>query len=123
MPRNRETVKVANIHRAKSKAKLIEWEPRVRSRGTRDVPVEVSSMESQPKKRKRAARQLRAENTDGFRGETAPRPMDVDEAFWPEEPVAPTSEKKVRQPVYPSSTNLTYFPAPAYLFRGFYPQD
>src|SRR6266852_6781224 len=123
MPRNRETMKAANIHQAKSKAKLIEWEPQVRFRGTSNVTVEVISMESQPKKRKRAVRQLRAENTDGFRGETAPWPMDVDEAFWPEEPVAPTSEKKVRQPVCPSLMNLTYFPAPAHLFQGFYPQD
>src|SRR5712691_6324248 len=115
MPRNRETMKAANIHRAKSKAKLIEWEPRVCSRGTRDVSVEVSSMESQPKKRKRAVRQLRTENTDGFRGETAPWPMDIDEAFWLEEPVAFTSEKKVRQPVCPSLMNLTYFSAPAHL--------
>src|SRR5260370_28903480 len=99
MPRNRETVKAVNIHQAKSKAKLIEWEPRVHSQGTRDVPVEVSSMESQSKKRKRAARQLRTENTDGFRGETAPWTMDGHEAFCPKEPAPPTSYKKVRQPV------------------------
>lgn len=117
MPRNnRHTVKAADIHRAKSKVKVIEWESRVHSRGIRDVPVEVRSMESQPKKKKNAARRLRAENNDAHQGETAPQPMDVDEAFWPEEPAIPIGEKKVRQPACPSSTNLTHLLAPTHLF-------
>jgi hypothetical protein len=112
MPRNSGTVKAANIRRAKSKSKLIEWEPRVHSRGVRDVPVEISAAASQPKKRKKATRRPRAENDDALQGQTAPRSMDVDEAFWPEELVIPTSEKKVRQPACPFSTSLTFLPVP-----------
>jgi hypothetical protein len=115
MPRNRDTLKVAKLRQAKTKAKVIDWEIRVHSRGIRDVPVEVSDMASQHKPRKRAGRWPRAENNDPLQGETAPQPMDVDETFWVEEPDLHTSEKRVRQPASPSSANLMYLPVPAKL--------
>src|SRR5258708_36342459 len=115
MPQNFDTVKPLNLRRAKSKVKVIEWEMRVHSRGIRDVPVEVSAMASQPKRRKRASRQPRSENNDMLQGEIAPQPMDVDEAFCMEEPVIAPSEKRVRQPEFPSSANLTYLSDTAHL--------
>ena len=97
-------VKAANISRKKlkSKAKLIEWEARVHSRGIRDVPVEVSTMESRPKPRRKAGRQLKEESHGTLQGETAPQPIDVDETFWVEEPAIPAAEKRVRQLACPS---------------------
>ena len=98
MPRNSDTVKVANLRQAKLKAKVIEWESRAHSRGVRDIPVEVSAAASRPKPRKSACRELRAESAIELPHETAFQPMDVDETFWMEEPVMPASGKKVRQP-------------------------
>jgi hypothetical protein len=105
MPRNHDTVKVADLRRAKSRAKLIEWEPRVHSRGIRDVPVEVRATASQPRPRKKGSEGERAQNNDtveALQGETAPQSMDIDNSFWAEDPVAPTNEKRVRQPACPS---------------------
>jgi hypothetical protein len=110
MPRYFQTVKAVDVRRSKSRAKVIEWEPRVYSRGIRDVPVVVSDAPSRPKRRKNVGRLPRAENRDALQSETAPQPMDVDETFWVEELVTPTSEKRVRQPVCHSSTNLTHLP-------------
>jgi hypothetical protein len=115
MPQKIGTVKAATLRR-KSKAKIVEWEPRVYSRGIRDVPVEVGPMASRSKPRKKSGKQPTVEKDDVLQGETAPQPMDVDESFWVEEPVMPTSEKKVRQPACPSSTNLMYLPDPAFLY-------
>ena len=117
MPWNRDTIKAANYRRAKSKGKVIEWETRVHSRGVRDVPVEVSAMASQRQLRKKDRRRKMAEQNDPLQGhgEAAPQSMDVDEIFWAEEPVMPTSEKRVRQPAFPSPTNLTYLPVSAQL--------
>jgi len=109
MPRNSDTVKATNLRRAKSKkAKVVEWESRVYSRGIRDVPVEVSAMASQPKPKKRSGRRPRAESNDVPQGENTPQSMDIDETLWDEEQVMPASEKKVRQLACHSSTNLTH---------------
>lgn len=108
MPRNHDTVKAADLRRAKSKAKVIEWETRAHSRGIRDVPVQVRATASQPRPRKKASRGERAQKNDTLQGGTAPQPMDVDETFWVEEPAMPTSEKRVRSPhALPSELNLT----------------
>ena len=106
MARNSETIKGLKPRRRRSKAKVVEWETRVYSRGIRDVPVDVTAMASRPKPRKGAGRQPRAESNDALQGENAPQSMDVDETFWTEEPVTdmPTSEKRVRQPSCPSTT-------------------
>jgi hypothetical protein len=98
MPRNSDTVKAANLRRAKSKAKVIEWESRVHSRGVRDVPVEVSTAASRPMPRKRAYGELRAESANELPHETAFQPMDIDETLLMEEPVMLAGGKKVRQP-------------------------
>jgi hypothetical protein len=123
MPKSRNTVKAADVLRRKSKAKAVEWEPRVYSRGIRDVPVEVISTAHQPTSRKKGTRQPSAENDNMLQGETAPDPMDVDETFWEDGPVIPTREMRVRQ--YPCSflANLTYLPVPAHLYSRLYTQD
>jgi hypothetical protein len=123
MPKSRNTVKASDVLRRKSKAKAIEWEPRVYSRGIRDVPVEVISTPHQPRSRKKGTRGPSAENDNMFQGEAAPHPMDVDETFWVEEPVVPTSEKRVRRPASPFLANLTYLPDPGDLHSRIYPQD
>ncbi len=93
------------------------------SRGIRDVPVEVISTAHQLRSRKKGTRRPSAENDNMLQGEAAPHPMDVDETSWAEEPVMPTSEKRVRQPACPFLANLTYLPVPAHLHSRLYPQD
>ncbi len=80
-------------------------------------------MASQPKQRKRASRQPRSENNDMLQGEIAPQPMDDDKAFCMEELVIAPSEKRVRQPEFPLSANLTYLSDTAYLHWRISPQD
>jgi hypothetical protein len=115
MPRNYEVVKVADLRRSKTRAKLVEWEARETYRGIRDVPVVVSSRARQPKPREKASRRPRAEKNNSLQGEAALQLMDVDETFWAEDPVMPASKKRVRLHACPSSTNLTYFPVPTHL--------
>ena len=87
------------------------------SRGVRDVPRET-------RPRKNARRPPRADNYDALESETAPQFMEsettpqfmesetvpqfmeVDEAL--EEPVTPTSRKRVRQLACSPAMNLTY---------------
>ena len=111
-----DSVKASKFCKDKSKAKVIEWETRVHSRGIRDVPVEVSAAGSQPKQKKKAGKRPRAEGNDTFPSQTASQSMDVDEALWVEEPAMPASEKRVRQPPYPSSISLTHLPVAAHLY-------
>jgi hypothetical protein len=75
-------------------------------------------MSYQPELRKEACRERVAENNNMLQGETAPQSMDVDETFWVEdlEPVMPTSEKRVRQPVCSSLMSLTYLPVSEHLY-------
>jgi hypothetical protein len=117
MPRKKiDSVKAATLRERKSKGKIVEWEARVYSRGIRDVPVDIGPMASPLKPRKKALKRPTAENDDALQGETAPQPMDIDEAFWVEEPDMPTREKRVRQLTCPSSANLTHPPDPALLY-------
>ena len=123
MPRKRDIVGAASLFQTNSTARVIEWEPKVHSRGIRDVPVDVSAAASQPRPRKKARRRPRAENNDKLQGETPPQPMDVDETFWVDEQVMPSSEKKVRQPAWLSLANLTNLPVPELIHQRIYPKD
>ena len=109
MPRKHSTVKATSLQR-NLKPKVLKWETKVLSRGIKYVPVEVRDTASQPRPRKRASKRKDVENDDMLQSETAPKPMDVDEIFWVEELVMPTSGKRVRQPVCPSLANLTNLP-------------
>ena len=102
-----KTVKVVDLL-GNPKPKVLKWEKRKYSQGSRYVPVEVHATASQPGPRKRAGRPQEVENNDTLQGETAPHPMDIDKTFWVEEPVVPTSGKMVQQHVCPSLANLTY---------------
>jgi len=121
MPRN--SVKAAKVRKDKSKAKVIEWQAQVHSRGVRDVPVEVTAAGSQPKQREKAGKRPRAEKNDTLPSETALQPMDVDETFWVEEPVMPTAEKRVRQPPCPSSMSLTFLSPSTLILRNLSPRS
>ena len=45
-----------------------------------------------------------------LQGETAPQPMDVDEAFWADDLAIPDSERRVRGPLHEMLANLTRLP-------------
>ena len=113
-----KAAKSANVHRPKLKAKLIEWEVCSYSQGIRYVPIEASDMPSQPKKRKNAGEETRAKNNNFIGGETALMPMDIDETFW-----GGTSKKKVRKPLHPYLTNLTYLPGQTLIHWRIYSKD
>jgi hypothetical protein len=92
---------------------VIEWESRAHSRGIRYVPVEVRAVESQPRPGKKPSKRARTKKDDTFRDESAPQPMEIDETLGMdlvEEPVVPTSGKRVCHPARPSLANLTYSP-------------
>jgi hypothetical protein len=122
MPRKSDLVKARDYPRTKPRVKVVDWQPRMYSRGIRDVPVEVraaatpASPPKQKKRPKRTARRPRAETNNALQGETNPQPMDVDDMFWAEESVMPTGEKKVRRTACLSSENhLTYLPVPEHI--------
>ena len=112
MPRSRDTVKAASVLRGKSKAKVVEWEPRNYSRGVRYIPVEVSAATRQSRARESASGPPRAEASNMLQGETAPQPMDVDEAFWADDLAIPDSERRVRGPFHELLADLTRLPVP-----------
>ena len=112
MPWSRDTIKTANVLWGKSKAKVVEWEPRNYSRGIRYIPVEVRAATSQSRARESTGGRPRAETNDMLRGETAYQPMDVDEAFWADDLAIPNSERRVRQPLHTFLANLTCHPVP-----------
>jgi len=96
MLRKHDIVDAASLLWVDSTARVIEWVPKKTSRGIKHVLVDMSTVESQPRPRKKARRRCRAENKDTLQGETPSWHMDVDETFWVDEPAMPSSEKKVR---------------------------
>ena len=115
MPQNYDTVKVGNSRQKKYKANVIEWDTWEYYRGVKDIPVKIIDMASQTKPRKKVDSWPRAEGSAALQSETAPQSMDIDDAFWVEEPAMPTSEKRVRQHACPLLTKLTYLPVPGHL--------
>jgi hypothetical protein len=101
-------IKAAKLtKRGGSQAKVIEWVTKEYSRGPRDIPVEVSTP-----KRKKARRYSNSgegnSKSVAASHEDLPPSMDVDEAFWTEEPVI-EEEKKVSTPIRPSSMAFDMF--------------
>jgi hypothetical protein len=92
-------IKASKVIQRKSKAKVIEWVTENRSRGTRNIPVEVSISRNLPKPRRDAGR-METNDYEAIFHETDPASMDVDETFWTEEPVIP-EKKRVRLPIIP----------------------
>jgi hypothetical protein len=96
----RKGIKASKVIQRKSKAKIIDWVTREGSRGTRNIPVEVSTSKNLPMPRRGAGRR-EIENHEEISHETDPPSMDVDETFWIEEPVIP-EQKRVSPPACPS---------------------
>ena len=82
-------------------AKVVRWVPRTNSRGTKDIPVEVTASTSQADglQPKKATSQI--ESDEATLHETTFSPMDVDETFWVEEVEEPVilKTKRVSSPI------------------------
>ena len=86
----------------KSKAKVIEWVPRERSRGTRYFPVNVSTSAGRQTERRDTAR-MEIDDHEAVLYEVDPPSMDVDETLWIDEPVIP-EQRSVSPTTFSSST-------------------
>jgi len=95
-------IKASKAFQRKSKAKIIDWVSRKGSRGTRHIPVEVSTSTNLLMPRRDAGGSDMDNHKENLH-ETDPPSMDVDETFWIEEPVIP-EQKRVSSPARPSST-------------------
>ncbi|KAH9015838.1 hypothetical protein EDB85DRAFT_1892397 [Lactarius pseudohatsudake] len=85
-------IKASKVFQRKSKAKIIDWVSRKGSRGTRNIPVEVSTSTNLLIPRKDAGgREI--DNHEAILHETDPPSMDIDETFWIEEPVIPEPKR------------------------------
>jgi len=81
LPMALKGIKASKLIRKKSKAKLVEWKARERSRGTRYVPVEVSTSKNQGIPGRDAVR-MEIDNSEAVSHEADPPSMDVDGSFW-----------------------------------------
>lgn len=95
-------IKASKVFQRKSKAKVIEWVTREHSRGTRYIPVDVSTSTSQQTQGRDAAG-MEIDKHEALLHEADPPSMDVDETPWMQEPVIP-EQRRVSSPTRPSST-------------------
>jgi hypothetical protein len=95
-------IKTSKIIQRKSKAKVVEWVPRERSRGTRYVPVDASTSTGLQTPRRDTAR-MEIDSHEAALYEADLPSMDVDETLWIEEPVMP-EQRRVSPTTFPSST-------------------
>ena len=123
MLQSHDTIKTVNVLWGKSKAKVVEWEPRNYPRGIKYIPVEVHATTSQLRARESTSEQPRAEINDMLWGETAYQPMDVDEAFWVDDLAIPNSKRRVRQPLHTFLVNLICLSVPKHLHWRISPQN
>jgi hypothetical protein len=91
-------IKASQLLKNRSKPKTIEWVTRKYSRGTRDIPVEVSTSKGKRTRRKTTEG---IENCEAILQETTLPSMDIDETFWTEDPVV-DQPKRVSSPACPS---------------------
>lgn len=87
-------IKASKLFQKKSKAKLVEWKARERSRGMRYVPVEVSTSKNQQIPGRNAVR-MEIDNHEAMLHEADPPSMDVDKSFWIGGPNVP-EQRRVR---------------------------
>ena len=81
--------------------KVVKWVSRTNSRGTKNIPVEVTASTSQAKGLQAEKATSRVEGNEAMLHEANLSPMDVDETFWVqevEEPVIPKT-KRVSSPI------------------------
>ena len=77
-------IKASKLLKRKSKAKVIEWVSRKRSRGTRYVPVEVSTSKN-PHTPRRDAVRMEIDPHEAVSHDNDPWLMDAEETFSKEE--------------------------------------
>jgi hypothetical protein len=92
-------IKASKIIERKTKVKVVDWVPQKRSRGIRNIPIDVTASTSRPKPRQATDR---TEDNEATLHETAFQHMDVDEVFWTEEPDV-LKKKTVSLPICHSS--------------------
>jgi hypothetical protein len=102
LPMALKGVKASKVFQKKSKAKVIEWVTREHSRGTRYIPVDVSTSTSQQTQGRDTVR-MEIDNHEAVLHEADLPSMDVDGSFWIEEPVIP-EQRRVSSPTCPFST-------------------
>jgi hypothetical protein len=87
-------IKASKVFQRRSKAKVIEWAPRKGSRGTRHIPVEVSTSTNRQVPRQDAVG-IEIDHHEAILHNTDPQSMDVDvdETFRIEEPVIPEQRR------------------------------
>jgi hypothetical protein len=78
---------------SRKRPKVVEWVPRKASRGTRYIPVDVSTSTSRPTVKRNTAGIKKDGKTSQ---ETNPGPMEFDETVWMDEPATPEPEKQKR---------------------------
>ena len=81
--------------------KVVKWVSRTNSRGTKNIPVEVTASTSQAKGLQAEKATSRVEGNEAMLHGANLSPMDVDETFWVqevEEPVIPKT-KRVSSPI------------------------
>jgi hypothetical protein len=83
-------VKVSKVIQRRSKAKVVEWETRKLSRGTRHIPVEVSTSTPWQISRQDDVRMAADNHEEMF------HKMDVNETSWVDEPVFSDQNHKRR---------------------------
>jgi hypothetical protein len=94
-------IKASRLFQRKPKAKAVELVPRVHSRRTTHIQVEVGTSNTQQAQGRDVARMELDSHGSAFH-EAGPEFMDVDEAFWIEEPDVPQAEqRRVSSRTYP----------------------
>jgi hypothetical protein len=109
-------IKASRLFQRNPKAKAVELVPRVRSRRTTHIQVEVGTSNTQQVQGRDVAR-MELDSHDSVMHEVDPEPMDIDEAFWIEELDVP-EQRRVSSPTYPWLMTSDMALVPAYLLHG-----
>ena len=96
-------VKAYKVFQRKSKAKGVDWVAQKRFRRTRYVPIEVSPSRDQPTPGRDTVRMEIDDRKEVFHEDNHLLSMDVDEAFWEDEPDIP-KPRRVSSPMCPFLT-------------------
>ena len=94
--KGRKAIQIRTPH-----AKVVRWVPRTNSRGTKNIPVEVTASTSQATGLQPKKATSRIESDEATLHETTFSPMDVDETSWVEEVEEPVilKTKRVSSPI------------------------
>jgi len=92
-------IKASKLFERKSKVKAVEWVAQKHSQGTTYVSVDVSPSKNEQTPQRDTVR-MEIDNHVAVSREVDPPSMDVDDAFWIEEPDVP-ERKRVSSPTCP----------------------